>query len=215
MWQLVKAELKYNKQYLFFISLFILIYAAFAITDFRLVSKTLLEKGSWGILFMAILFFSFYIIWLNRMREKRTRMFSLLPIQIHKIALSRFIFIQTMVICILLSMVLTILMSNSSWLNDTDDILFQIGSVLIIFSIIVGVIDVWFIFRDNLFVKLLGTVVFLTAVGIPTVMVFIYLRPIFYHLMGVVPGKILYILWGSVLLWISASTFVKRICFLI
>ncbi len=210
MWHLVKAELQYNKRILVFLVQLILIYVVFSLTDIRIISALFLEKGSWGILFLTVSFISFYLIWLIRIQEKRTRLHLLLPVNTRMIGYSRFIFVQVIIWTILLLLGITIFLSSSSWLEDTDDIVFQIGGLIIVLSIILATIDVWFVFRDNLFIQLLAVIGFLTITIIPTYMIFVYMRPLFYEALGTMPGKVLYLLWGSVLLFITVKTFNKR-----
>jgi len=153
MWQLVKSELKY---YRIAFSALIFFTNLFQIFEF-FVLKTMLDmKGEistpqinkWNSTFSFLLVFSVFSIWQNRIKEKREKQLSLLPLSYKQLAISRFWFTIIPLLIMIGYFFLVLLIANSIW---QIKLTVPYGELGITFSLLAGYIlmrDAWFAYPD-------------------------------------------------------------------
>lgn len=149
MWQLVKAELKYYR--IAFSALIFLTILSQIIEFFVL--KTMLEMegkivtpqmNEWNSNFSFLLAFSFFLIWQNRIKEKRERHLLLLPLSCKELSISRFWFMLLPFLIIISYFSLLNLVTNSIWQIELTIPIAELG---IMFSLLASYVFI----RDKKF----------------------------------------------------------------
>ncbi len=146
MWQIVKSELKYYR-IVFTAPIFFII--MFQIMEF-IILKTISEMRSTQVDYannsgaLFFIFFSLFSILHRRIKEKRTRFFTTLPLSNKQLALSRF-WLSIIPLTIFIIYFLSIhLIVKSIWNIELSIPRLELGLILIIFAGFIRARDDWF-----------------------------------------------------------------------
>jgi hypothetical protein len=173
MWQLIKSELHYNWYHFSMISIFFLVYTALSLFDIQLLTSPEFEIDYWGGIYSIILYAFLFSIWGTRLKEKRVRYYSLLPLSQKQNSLSRFWFAALPFIFIIGYLILAQLISIDSWHNETGSLIGQLGVTLILFAGFIRGRDDWFSYWN--FGKRTAAA-FITVLIIQIIVVFVFLE---------------------------------------
>lgn len=149
MWQLVKSEIKYYKiaftAPIFFTIMFQIIAFYVLISLANMDGKIILTKNNdmWGG-YSVVIFFSIFSIWQTRLKEKRVRFISILPVSNKQLALSRFwvaiIPFTTLLFYFIVSHIIVI----NFWNIELSIPLLELGIIFILFVGFIRARDDWF-----------------------------------------------------------------------
>jgi hypothetical protein len=219
MWKLIKSELRYNWYQFSMISIFFLVYTALSLFDIQLLTSPEFEIDYWGGIYSIILYAFLFSIWGSRLKEKRIRYYSLLPLSQKQNSLSRFWFAALPFIVIIVYLILVQLIIIDSWHNETGSLIGQLGVTLILFAGFIRGRDDWFSYWN--FGKK-TTAAFVTVLVVQIIVVFVFLEmgnlnkglvglygPEAFHY-----AKLIFSLLGFAILITSIFSYRKRITYL-
>jgi hypothetical protein len=144
MWQVIKYELKYNSYYIILLTILFFTYTILSILDFQLTNKREFEIDYWGGIYSLIVYIFLFSVWGTRIKEKRIRLHSLLPITQSKNSLSRFWFAGMPFIVILFYLIIVNLIIVTNWHAETGSMIGQIGIAFTVFAGFIKGRDDWF-----------------------------------------------------------------------
>jgi len=144
MWKLIKSEFKYNWYYLFIVIISFIAYTVFALMDFQLLRSPEFEIDYWGGIYSIVLYAFLISVWGTRLKEKRIRYHSLLPISQKQNSLSRFWFAAIPFVVIIVYLIFVHLILIDAWHSETGSLIGQIGVTLILFAGFIRGRDDWF-----------------------------------------------------------------------
>ncbi len=144
MWQVIKYELKYNSYYVILLSVLFFTYTILSILDFQLTDKPEFEIDYWGGIYSLIIYIFLFSVWGTRIKEKRIRLHSLLPITQSKNSLSRFWFAGMSFLVILFYLIIVNLIIVNNWHAETGSMIGQIGIAFTVFAGFIKGRDDWF-----------------------------------------------------------------------
>jgi hypothetical protein len=90
MWQLIKYEIYYNWYYLILITVLFLTYTVLSLFDIQLTDSPEFMIDYWGGIFSLVVYVFLFSTWGSRVKEKRIRFHSLLPLSQQHNSYSRF-----------------------------------------------------------------------------------------------------------------------------
>lgn len=215
MWQIVKSEFKYNWYTYTLVAIILVVYTALALTDFQLITGKNSNTDIWGGLYSFVFVVLTLSVWGQRLNEKRNRYFSILPISIKQLAVSRFIFIVIPFTVIVIYLTFIHLAIMNSWYSESSSLLIQIGILLILFAGFIRARDDWFSHwnfgkrTQAAFVSVLVIQVLLVALFVVLPGSYSRFTPIFgevfYHYV-----KIIFYLLGLVIMITTIFSYQKR-----
>ncbi len=173
MWKLIKSELHYNWYHFSMLLVLFLVYTTLSLFDFQLLTSPEFEIDFWGGIYSIILYAFLFSIWGSRLKEKRIRYYSLLPISLNQNSLSRFWFAALPFIVIIIYLILVQLIIIDGWHNETGSLIGQLGVTLILFAGFIRGRDDWFSYWN--FGKRIAAA-FVTILIIQIVVVFVFLE---------------------------------------
>lgn len=150
MWPLVKSELKYYR-IAFTAPIFYTI--LFQISEFYISKKALSmnkdlaqteNADTWAVFYSFVILFSIFSIWQTRLKEKRDRFFSMLPLSYRQLAFSRFWFAIIPITILLLYFIAIHIMVIHFWNIKLNIPLIELGIILILFAGFIRARDDWF-----------------------------------------------------------------------
>jgi hypothetical protein len=144
MWQVIKYELKYNSYYVILLSVLFFTYTILSILDFQLTDEPEFEIDYWGGIYSLIIYIFLFSVWGTRIKEKRIRLHSLLPITQSKNSLSRFWFAGMSFLVILFYLIIVNLIIVNNWHAETGSMIGQIGIAFTVFAGFIKGRDDWF-----------------------------------------------------------------------
>jgi len=169
---LLKSEIKYNWHFFSMLFILFMVYTVFSLFDFQLTTSPKFEIDYWGGLYSIIIYAFLISIWGTKLKEKRIRHFSLLPISQKQNSLSRFWFAAFPFMLIVTYLVFVHLILIDNWHKETGSLLGQIGVTLILFAGFIRGRDDWFSYWN--FGKRTSAA-FVTALIIQIIVVIIFL----------------------------------------
>jgi hypothetical protein len=210
---LTKTEIGYNISFLAGLGFFFTGYTCITLFDIKRFSGTMLDVDFWGALFAFFFYLLIYSMWIVRLKEKRIRLHSILPVSQKTNTISRMLFIVSIIIISFVYIILQLLLVPS-WFEESSGILAQLGFVFIFFALFIIGRDFWFleskkIFRNTLVI--IFTEILLLSLS---AIVFIDVRPFLYEISGAFAGRAVFIIWAIILTVFTTYTFVKRKQFL-
>ena len=134
MWNLIKAEMVYNKLILTAFAISIAGYTVFALLKYQLLEGPKWEIDYWGGILGLIFYLTLFIIWSRRIKEFRARALYLTPISLNKIGLARLLFILILMLVPLIYLSVVHLIILEQWHAETLSILGQLGMTYIVFT---------------------------------------------------------------------------------
>ena len=213
MWQIVKSELSYNMAFIAGLGVFFAGYTCITLFDIQLFSGPMVDIDFWGALFALFFYMLVYSMWVVRLKEKRIRLHSVLPVSQRSIAVSRLLFITSVItisfIYITLQLVLFL-----SWFEETSGILAQLGMVFIVFALFLIGRDLWFLKTSKIYINTLLIILIIGTLLAISALIFIYVRPFLYEISGAYAGRAVFIVWAILLTLFTFYTFIRRKQFL-
>ena len=214
MWSLIKAEMGYNK-YLIILSILLpIIFTVYSAINVKIFQQIyFLQKYSWTIIVSFGLYFVIYAIWAMRVKERRDRLHSFIPIEINKISIARYIFglIPLLVTIIYLQLLRQFL--NTDWQIFIHRISVQLSMFFIFLISMLIIRDLWHSFSQKnqkykipICISATASIIFFTAL-------IIYAATISNIAEGT--DEILFWSWGILLSFSSPFVFIKRDNFLV
>jgi hypothetical protein len=206
---LVKAEFSYNFAILTGLGIFFAGYTIITLFDIQLLSGPMLDVDFWGALFAFFFYLLIYSMWIVRLKEKRIRLHSTLPVSQRTNAISRMLFIVSIIIISFIYITVQLVLVPS-WYDESSGIFAQLGFVFIVFSLFIISRDLWYLNSK----KLLNNtwIIFLTLIVLLSISasIFIYVRPFLYDISGAYAGRAVFLVWAIILTVFTTYTFVKR-----
>ena len=150
MWQIVKSELKYYR-IAFTAPIFFTI--LFQISEFYISKKALSMNNdlaqtesadTWAVFYSFVLLFSIFSIWQTRLKEKRNRFFSMLPLSYKQLAFGRFWFSIIPITILLFYFIAIHIIVEHFWNIKLNIPLLELGVILILFAGFIRARDDWF-----------------------------------------------------------------------
>ena len=215
MWQIIKSEFIYNWYTYTLLAIILILYTTFSLVNFQLSSDNNSETDLWGGLYSFVFVVFTLSVWGQRINEKRNRYFSILPISIKQLAVSRFIFAVIPFTVVVIYLVVVHLAVMNSWHSESSSLLTQIGVMLILFAGFIRARDDWFSHwnfgkrTQAAFVSVLIIQVLLVALFVVLPGSYSRFNPIFgemfYHYV-----KIIFYLLGLVIMITTIFSYQKR-----
>jgi hypothetical protein len=206
---LVLSEIKYNLPFLLGMGIFFIGYAVVSLFDVQLFTGSQLDTDFWGGLFSFFFYLLIYAMWIIRVKEKRLRLHSALPVTLNVNAVSRTIFIVLMILTSFLY-ITVMLVIVPSWSEESGSILAQIGFVFIVFSLFIIGRDLWY-FNSKKISGNTAIVVLIEMIMISlSSLIFIYVRPFLYDVSGAYAGRAVFTVWAFFLTMFTIYTLKKR-----
>ncbi|MBU1100167.1 MAG: hypothetical protein KKA84_07160 [Bacteroidetes bacterium] len=216
MWNLFKAEVSYNKWYLFMILAMPLLFAFGMQYGFKLITGVdFFEKYAWSILVGLGSYMFIFIMWQMRHSERRNMQHALLPIPIVDIALARMVFGVLPFAYVLVVLSITHQLLGEIIEVQLYRIFAQLGLLFCGLAFIQLMMDIWSL-KTNMNEKNW----FLIIGSIGCLIVFISMFAVFeilipaYRQLFREGEEWMFFLWGLILLTASNFVFVKRSTFL-
>jgi len=144
MWQLIKTELLYNTYQLIMLAVFFLLYTTFSLFDLQITKAPEFEIDYWEGIYGIIIYAFLFSIWGIRLKEKRIRYHSLLPITQKTNSLLRFWIASIPFIFLTVYLIVVNLILIDSWHPETGSMLGQVGVCFILFAGFIRGRDDWF-----------------------------------------------------------------------
>lgn len=150
MWHIVKSELKYYRiaftAPIFFTILF-QIFEVYALKTMSNMSNNLSfteNISPWGGYYSLVILLSTFSMWHTRFKEKRERVFSILPISQKQLALSRFWFAVIPLTILLFYFIAFHIIAINVWDIELSIPLLELGIIFILFAGFIRARDDWF-----------------------------------------------------------------------
>ncbi len=212
MWRLIKNEISYFSNIFLVIAAILATFTIFTNIDYQpFKSNSFWNKYFWAALIGTGSYLLVYLIWNQRVKEKRDRFHALLPMSVKYIARARIIFGLFPVICVAGYLFLIEITAFNDPKGDAARSFAQLGLSFIFLVIILILFDVRFIFtrkneNSNAFRML---VIGLILAAISFTAVFLIGIPV-YNLIYHEGEEVIFYLWGLTLSVISTIIFMKR-----
>jgi hypothetical protein len=147
---LVSSELRYNLALLLGIAFLFAGYSIISIFEIQFFNRPPADVDFWGALFALFFYLLIYSMWMIRIKEKRLRLHSILPVQQRVNAFSRLMFILTIITASFVYITLQLIVIPS-WSVETGGILAQLGFVFIVFTLVIIGRDLWFLHFNHFY----------------------------------------------------------------
>lgn len=219
MWQLIKTETIYNKYQLLALGFTFILYSTFSVFDLQITTAPEFEIDYWGGIYGIFIYAFLISIWGTRIKEKRIRYYSLLPITQKSNSHLRFWIAFLPFFILIIYLIIINLIIIKGWHTETGSIIGQVGVCLILFAGFIRGRDDWFSYWE--FGKRTRAA-FITVLIIHIVVVFVFLEmdavnKVFINSLGVDAfhyAKLIFFLLGLLILITSVYSFRKRRVFL-
>ena len=216
MWRLIKSEIDYFSHILMIIVSLLIAFTIFSNLNIQLFKESRFwNRYFWAALIGTGTYFLIYIIWNQRLRERRDRFHALLPIKTKSIASARILFGLFPVFFVALFLLLIGFLSSNNMKNDFYGSFAQLGLSFIFLVIILILFDARFLFKTNdkdsapLQLFIIG----ILLVVISFAAVFLIAIPL-YNLFFNNGEEIIFYIWGLVLSIFSKIIYEKRKSFI-
>ena len=210
---LVLTEIRYNLPFLFGLGVFFIGYTIISVFDMQLFTRSLQDIDFWGGLFAFFYYLLIYVMWMVRIKEKRLRLHSTLPVSQGVIGASRMVFIAS-VITLSFVYITILLIAVPSWSEESGSILAQLGFVFIVFALFIIGRDIWYLDSAKRSGNIVSMIIIEMIIISLTALIFIYARPFLYDISGAYAGRAVFIIWAFLLTILTSVTLKKRKQFL-
>lgn len=209
MWRLIKAEIGYNKYLIILSILFPLIFTIYSTLNVKVFQHVyFLRKYSWTIIVGFGLYFVIYAIWTMRIKEKRDRMHSIIPLKIKQISTVRYIFGVIPILVTVIYLQILRLFISVDWQTFVHRISVQLAMFFVFLISMLITRDLWNSFsQKNVRNRRLICGSTITSILLFSVLI-IYLATISNIEHGT--DEVLFWGWGLLLSFSSPFVFVKR-----
>ena len=216
MWQIVKAEIAYNKSLLLLLLLLTIIFTVCAVINLKIFNDSyFLGKYFWSIVIGLGSYLLIYIIWALRVKEKRERLQILLPVGIKRLAAGRWLFGILPFLFVFIYLEFNRTFIPPEWFVFIDRIYSQL-SLLLIFLVTLGIArELWYANKSKYDLKKL-----LLSASICIIIIFISFLIVNYSakfdpvLSGRRIDEVIFIFWGIFLSIFFLIIYIKRKSFL-
>lgn len=158
--KLLQYELKYNLGLLLPLFLLLIVYTAFSVFDYQLLSGPAFEIDYWGGLYSFFMSIIYIIFWIKSSQDNRVRLQVTLPVKLKTLAWFRLYFNLIPMLTIFLYLVVVHLIIFNHWHAETASLIGQTGLLFGIFSAIYIARDIWLLLvNKNNFVRVSMTII--------------------------------------------------------
>ncbi len=206
---LLLVEVKYNLAFLIGLGIFFIGYTVISLFELELFTRSLQDVDFWGGMFSFFFYLLIYVMWMIRIKEKRLRYHATLPVSQKAIAVSRMIYIAS-IISVSFIYITIQLFTIPSWAEESGSILIQLGFVFIVFVLFIIGRDLWYLNSKSKSANTLSLILVETVIISLTALIFIYVRPFLYEISGAYAGRAVFIIWALLLTLITLHTFKNR-----
>ena len=212
---MLKSEISYQKIFLISMALIFPLYTLFAVTDTQLLEGQEFEIDYWGAIAGLFVYSFYFIIYTLRIKEKRIRMLTVLPVSVGDISQSRILLTVLPMLTILTYLVIIHYIIIDTWHEETGALLMQIGLCFTLILTVLLIRDIWLIHENRKIYTsiVLSGIVLLLILGF-IAWIFISGRLIIYEIFGWDYGRTMFFFVSLLPAFLIHIFFAKRKNFL-
>jgi hypothetical protein len=215
--QLLKYEFVYTGPIWVILFSLLLVFTAFSLFDFQILSGPAFEVDYWGALYTMFLSMFLIIIASQKIKEYRLRMHMLLPLDLKTLAKVRFYFYGLPMVLILLYVVVIHLLILSNWKDEASTLLAQSGLFFTLFLAFLNGRDIWIINESKKMTKRIFPIIIIGISLLSIVILTTYSLPFIYKAVPIdlarftfLYSKIIFYVMAFIFLLTLLITFKKR-----
>ena len=216
MWEIIKSEIVYAKMKITAGIIILIIFSIFALLDIKVFEgSSFIGKYLWAIFVSFGTYILVYLIWQIRIKEKRDRYHSQLPISINTISKARWLFAALPIFSVIAFLLIIQSVVNISWKIHISSIVGQLGLFSVLLAVIFLMVDLLIMYQNKGEI-FKGMITFslstLAALGI--FIVIVLTSPLLFEPIIPNKGEVLFFIWAIALSSASLIFYKKRKSFL-
>ena len=212
MWTIIKSEIVYAKNKINAGIFLLMAFSIFALLDIKVFEgSSFIGKYLWAIFVSFGTYILVYLIWQIRIKEKRDRYHSQLPLSVNTISTARWMFAVLPIFSVIAFLLIIQSVLNIFWQIHISRIVGQLGLFSVLLAIIFLMLDLLSIYQNKgeLFK---GVITFLlsTLAALGIFIVIVLTSPLLFEPIIPNKGEVLFFIWGIILSSASLIFYKRR-----